>query len=125
MRGNVRFKNILSCARYEGQLKRARITGASQEYSIIKESLRNLRDMATAILQDNMSEDDAGLVAAMTLGDKSELDTEIKELYQVAGISHVLALSGRYIKRFLYPYLSNAAVCGTSRHSTSGKYIGL
>ena len=50
--------------------------------------------MATAILQDNMSENDAGLVAAMTLGDKSELDTEIKELYQVAGISHVLALSG-------------------------------
>ncbi len=82
---------------YEGQLKRARIIGASHEYSIIKESLRNLRDMATAILQDNMSENDAGLVAAMTLGDKSELDAEIKELYQVAGISHVLALSGLHI----------------------------
>ena len=82
---------------YEGQLKRARIIGASQEYSVIRDSLRRLRDEAFNILRSNMNEDDAGLVAAMTLGDKSELDTEIKELYQVAGISHVLALSGLHI----------------------------
>ncbi|MBQ6320344.1 MAG: ComEC/Rec2 family competence protein [Lachnospiraceae bacterium] len=82
---------------YEGQLKRARIIGASHEYSVIREGLRRLRDEAFNVLRSNMSENDAGLVAAMTLGDKSDLDTEIKELYQVAGISHVLALSGLHI----------------------------
>ena len=30
----------------------------------------------------------------MLLGDKSYLDDEIKDLYQVSGISHILAISG-------------------------------
>ena len=82
---------------YDGQLKRARIIGVSKGYDRIPEYLRMIRDRAYKILSDNMSEEDAGLVAAMTLGDKTGLDTEIKELYQHAGISHVLALSGLHI----------------------------
>lgn len=30
----------------------------------------------------------------MLLGDKSYLDDEIKDLYQISGISHILAISG-------------------------------
>ncbi len=82
---------------YEGQLKRARLTGVSRGHARISEGLRRIRDRAVGILQENMSGEDAGLVAAMTLGDKSGLDSEIKELYQRAGISHVLALSGLHI----------------------------
>ncbi len=33
----------------------------------------------------------------MLLGDKSYLDDEIKDLYQVSGISHILAISGLHI----------------------------
>ena len=82
---------------YEGQLVRARITGISEKYDIMAEGLRRLRDRAVAILCDNMDEKDAGLVTAMTLGDKTLLDSGVKELYQQAGISHVLALSGLHI----------------------------
>ncbi|MCR5302585.1 MAG: ComEC/Rec2 family competence protein [Lachnospiraceae bacterium] len=82
---------------YEGQLKRARLLGVSKGYNRLTESLRRLRERSFAILSENMSENDAALVAAMTLGDKSQLDTQIKELYQSAGISHVLALSGLHI----------------------------
>lgn len=82
---------------YDGQLKRARITGISEKYSIIKENLRKVRDRACDILYENMDEEDAGLCAAMTLGDKTGLDEDIKQLYQNAGISHVLALSGLHI----------------------------
>ncbi len=82
---------------YEGQLKRARVTGVSRGYNHISEPLRRIRDRAVDILKENMSAEDAGLVAAMTLGDKTGLDSEIKELYQNAGISHVLALSGLHI----------------------------
>lgn len=37
------------------------------------------------------------VVAAMTLGDKSALSGELKEVYSVAGASHVLALSGLHL----------------------------
>ena len=82
---------------YDGQLKRARLTGVSRSYDRISEALRRIRDRAYSIFLDNMSEEDAGLVAAMTLGDKTDLETEIRELYQRVGISHVLALSGLHI----------------------------
>ena len=40
---------------------------------------------------------DAGVVTAMLLGDRSALDSEIKELYQQNGIGHILAISGLHI----------------------------
>ena len=82
---------------YEGQLKRAKISGVSREYSHLSEGLRRFRDRAFETIGEYMGEEDSGLLSAMTLGDKAGLDTEIKELYQNAGISHVLALSGLHI----------------------------
>ncbi len=39
----------------------------------------------------------AGIFSAVVAGEKSELDAEIKELYQENGIAHVLAISGLHI----------------------------
>lgn len=44
-----------------------------------------------------ISEKTLPVLAALTLGYKQKLDDEIKEAYSVAGISHVLALSGMHI----------------------------
>lgn len=82
---------------YEGQLKRAKILSVSRGYSYFGESLRRFRDASAAVIDENMSDEAAGAVTAMTLGDKTGIDTQIKELYQNAGISHVLALSGLHI----------------------------
>ena len=45
------------------------------------------------------------VVAAMTLGDKSALTQELKEVYAVTGASHVLALSGLHLG-IIYGFLS-------------------
>ena len=44
-----------------------------------------------------MKEDTAGILLTMLLGDKSLLDAKTMELYQKAGISHILAISGLHV----------------------------
>lgn len=61
------------------------------------ETLFLFREKVKKVYESYMSVADAGVMSTMTLGDKSLLDTEIKELYQGAGISHILAISGLHI----------------------------
>lgn len=56
--------------------------------------LEKLRDTLSASLLKVTDETTAGVLSSMLLGDKSYLDDEIKDLYQVSGISHILAISG-------------------------------
>ena len=68
-------------------------------------------------------DDASAVVAAMTLGDKSALTQDLKDVYAVTGASHVLALSGLHLgiiytllslllggRKFLRPF-------GSKRHS--------
>ena len=51
--------------------------------------LEKLRDTLSASLLEVTDETTAGVLSSMLLGDKSYLDDEIKDLYQVSGISHL------------------------------------
>lgn len=63
----------------------------------VKQLLYEWRSKAMQQLVTAMGERDAGLLGAMILGDKSQLDGEIKELYQQTGVAHMLAISGLHI----------------------------
>lgn len=41
--------------------------------------------------------DELSVIAALTLGDKSELDADLKQSYSTSGASHILALSGLHL----------------------------
>ena len=45
----------------------------------------------------NLSEENAGIMTTMLLGDKELLDKELKGTYQQAGIAHMLVISGMHI----------------------------
>lgn len=62
--------------------------------------LEKLRHKLRDVYLQCMSPKDAGLLADMTLGDKSLLDQEVKDLYRSAGISHILAISGLHVSLF-------------------------
>jgi competence protein ComEC len=47
--------------------------------------------------QWGLSDEEYGVIAAMTLGDKTGLAAEVKDTYAKAGASHVLALSGLHL----------------------------
>ena len=59
--------------------------------------LASIRSSAATILQETMTETDAGLYQAILLGDKSRLPDALKQQYQRAGISHVIAISGLHL----------------------------
>lgn len=82
---------------YDGSLMQADILKQSAGYDAVRETLFWLREHTKQIFNDHMSAEKAGILQALVLGDKTALDTEAKELYQNAGISHILSLSGLHI----------------------------
>ena len=62
-----------------------------------REYLYQFRSNIADIFAELLNEADASLATAMVLGDKSGLDSEIKELYQRNGIAHLIAISGLHI----------------------------
>lgn len=59
--------------------------------------LIKLREAFQKTFEDICTPEANGIYQAMLLGEKSELDAEVKELYSEGGISHVLAISGLHI----------------------------
>lgn len=56
-----------------------------------RDFLNRLRLRWKELLLEAVGEEDGGILCAMILGDKREIDTEMKELYQVNGIGHIMA----------------------------------
>ncbi|WP_448753925.1 DNA internalization-related competence protein ComEC/Rec2 [Agathobacter sp.] len=88
--------------------------------------LERLRDTLSASLLSVTDETTAGVLSSMLLGDKSYLDDEIKDLYQVSGISHILAISGLHISivgMAFYKLLRKRRVSYTAAFICSGVLI--
>ncbi len=68
-----------------------------EEYYFVREFLNRKKNEWAEHLITETKKNYGGIICAMLLGDKNEIDTEIKELYQVNGIAHVLAISGLHL----------------------------
>lgn len=66
-------------------------------YEKIKNGLYELRLIWKRNLRDVVGEKDGNILSAMILGDKTQMDREVKELYQINGIGHLLAISGLHL----------------------------
>jgi competence protein ComEC len=81
-------------------------------------SLQSLRQRLLRRLRgSSVSEDAYATIAAMTLGDKTALTTQLREPYSKAGVSHVLALSGLHLG-IIYAML--ALLLGRLRNTVVG-----
>ena len=63
----------------------------------IREWLYRLRKKLGGVYDRVFAIKDSSLAKAMVLGDKEEMDTDIKNLYQRNGIAHLIAISGLHI----------------------------
>lgn len=81
--------------------------------NIINIFLHHLKRRWKKTYQKILNENDAGIMCAMVLGDKSELSKDVKTLYQKSGISHILAISGLHISMIgmlLFSLLKKAGI---------------
>lgn len=63
----------------------------------IQNVLENIRVHCRNILLSEAGEKNGSILSTILLGEKSQMDPEIKKLYQVNGIGHILAISGLHL----------------------------
>lgn len=76
-----------------------------------------------SVFDKTLSEHDAGIYKAVILGDKSDMDENVRDLYQDAGIAHLLAVSGLHVSMIgagLYGFLRRKFNAGHSAIIVSG-----
>ena len=66
-------------------------------YYGLKQRLYQFRTYAGRQIEQLLPEETATLVSGILLGEKSEIAPEIRTLYQMGGIAHILAISGLHI----------------------------
>ena len=77
-----------------GRLKESSVLSADSRYSRWRETLYGIRQYFQNRLYTVFPEKEASILSAMLLGEKGELDREVKELYKRNGIIHILSISG-------------------------------
>ena len=63
----------------------------------LENELYQFRQEWKSKLCEQMGEQDGNTLSAMILGEKSQMDEELRELYQKNGIGHILAISGLHL----------------------------
>lgn len=69
------------------------ISHGSSYDKLINRVKATMTDSFSSIMSDN----DAAVMSAVVLGDKSDMDKDYYELYQQSGIAHLLAISGLHV----------------------------
>lgn len=95
--GNFDLASFYAGQKIDYALKSCRIDQVYGKADRYREGLYQLKKRMERIFKEYLSKKEAGTVSGMILGDKSEMDEEVRKLYQNGGISHILAISGLHV----------------------------
>lgn len=98
------------------------ITAASTPADPLAASLFQFRKFITAVIDRVFSIQNAPVLKAMLTGEKGLLDEETKELYQGAGVMHILSISGLHLSLIgigLFSLLARAGAPMPARAASS------
>ncbi len=95
--GNFDEKSFYQSQKIAFKMKNPKIKNEYGETNRLKEWLFALRERLKQVFEACLQTEESGVLVMMTLGDKSVITQEVKELYQKVGISHVLSISGLHI----------------------------
>lgn len=105
-KGNFDSRKYYLSLGFYGKIEAGTIEIINSDYSGIRQGLYELRmeiiERLEKLCSDNKGifsiiNNKNGIIGAIILGDKTDLDSDIKELYSMSGIAHILAISGLHI----------------------------
>ena len=94
--GGFDSQHYYACRHIYYFMKKAVVRKKTESYSGYRQLLLHVKEKCRQILTAAAGED-APLFCAMVLGDKQDLEPEMRMRYQLAGIVHILAISGLHI----------------------------
>lgn len=106
--GNYNEKSYYQSLKIDFKVESGEVTGVYGMQNTLKEHLYQIKLALEDSYQKCFNASDAGVVTAMTVGDKNRMESDVKELYQKAGISHFYCVSGLHISMLgmaLYGFL--------------------
>ena len=80
-----------------GRVRKSQILAVGETYSCLRELLYQCRFVLHDRLAEVFPAKEASVMQTLLLGEKEELDAEVKALYQKNGIAHILSISGLHI----------------------------
>lgn len=95
--GEFNLKEYYQILRVSYRLNQTEILERSESGFPLKEKLSQIKYACCGVLEKIYPAKEASVLKAMLLGEKSGLEEEIKELYQLNGLIHILAISGLHI----------------------------
>ena len=95
--GEFNLKEYYQILNISYKVQDAKILAVSNDYSKILENIYQFKCELGVVIDLLFQDESAGIMHAMLLGEKSTLDADIKQLYQLGGIIHILAISGLHI----------------------------
>ena len=94
--GEFDSRQYYACRHIYYVMKKGKVEKQSRNHSAYGQFLIDMQQKFAGILE-KVCGNEAGAFEAIVLGDKSNLDAELKMRYQMAGIIHILAISGLHI----------------------------
>lgn len=94
--GEFDSRQYYACQKIYYLMKNGTVCRKTSSYSIYGQFLNQIKMRMMRTLEQ-ISGDDAGVFQAMILGEKGNLEEELKIRYQMAGMIHILAISGMHI----------------------------
>lgn len=95
--GQFDSKTYYNSLGYRFRMFRCHVVEIGKTYDFFDETLVCIKQIVEYIYSEKLKPDNAGILCAMLLGDKTAMDPDIKNLYRKNGIAHVLAISGLHI----------------------------
>lgn len=95
--GQFDQKSYYETQKIDFSITKGKVLKKTNSYNRLSEKLWILKQRWQQTYEDLCTEKEAGFLTSVVLGDKKNLDTEVKNLFSQNGIAHILAVSGVHL----------------------------